>query len=248
MESIKISFYLFYTNPIYWQRMTDKMDFNMTLEEAIKTRRSVRGFLEKPVPQDIIKKAFDWAQLSPSNSNTQPWKIFVASGESRDKIKSQLVELVSAGNIGESDFVYPEKFDDIYRKRQVDCAVTLYKEMKIARDDQEGRMKALLRNFEFFDAPHMAFICMEKAFPQTIAVDIGLYTQTLMLAFTAMGVATCSMGAMRNHPQVPREVFGFGENLGVLFGMAFGYEDPTILANKVRMDRVPVEESVMFLD
>jgi len=208
----------------------------------------VRGFLDKPVPKDIMKKAFEWAQLSPSNSNTQPWKIFVASGETKDLVKSKLVELVNAGNIGEPDFIYPGKFDDIYRKRQVGCAVTLYKEMGIARDDQEGRMMAMLRNFEFFDAPHMAFLCMEKVFPETIAVDIGLYAQTLMLAFKAMGVATCSMGSMRDHPQVPREVFGFGENLGVLFGIAFGYEDPSALANNVRMDRVPLEESVMFLD
>ena len=219
-----------------------------SFEEVLKARRSVRGFLAKPVPAEIMNKAFELAQLSPSNSNTQPWKVFVASGETRNQIRDKLVELISSGDLGVPDFEYPHKFDEEYRKRQVDCAVTLYKEMNIARDDREGRMNALLRNFEFFDAPHMAFLCMEKKFPQTMAVDIGLYAQTLMLVFTSLGISSCSMGAMRNHPQVPREAFSFGDNLGVLFGMAFGYEDTSVPANNIRMGRLPLAESVVFKD
>ncbi|MBU2513489.1 nitroreductase [bacterium] len=228
--------------------MTDSGKINMTFEETLKARRTVRGFLDKPVPRETIQKAFELAQLSPSNSNIQPWRVFVASGATRDAIRNRLIELVTSGDIGSPDFDYPGKFDGVYRKRQVDCAVTLYKEMGIARDDHEGRLKALLKNFEFFDAPHMAFICMEKEFPATIAVDIGLYAQTLMLAFTSLGISSCPMGAMRNHPQVSREVFGFGDNLGVLFGIAFGYEDVSVPANNTRVGRAPVDECVVFKD
>jgi hypothetical protein len=228
--------------------MNDSTHIKQTLAEVIKKRRSVRGFLETPVPKEIIHKAFALAQLAPSNSNIQPWRVFVASGATRDIIQKKMVALVSSGDPGNPDFDYPGKFEGNYRKRQVDCAVTLYTEMGIARDDKTGRLNALLRNFEFFDAPHMAFVCMEKAFPQTVAVDVGMYAQTLILALASLGVSSCAMGAMRYHPQVPREVFGFGENLGVLFGIAFGYEDPSVPANKTRMGRVPFEECVTFKD
>lgn len=226
--------------------MIDSQEISMNLEQTIRKRRSVRGFLDKPVPGETIKRAFELAQLSPSNSNVQPWKVFVASGESRNIIQKKMYELITGGDLGKPDFEYPMKFDGDYRKRQVDCAVALYKEMGIARDDQLGRMNALLRNFEFFDAPHMAFVCMQKEFPQSVAVDVGMYAQTLMLAFTALGISSCPMGAMRNHPQVPREVFGFGDDIGVLFGIAFGYEDTSVPANNTRMGRVCYTECVQF--
>jgi nitroreductase len=220
----------------------------MSLEETILARRSVRGFLDIPVPREIIDEAMELAQRSPSNSNIQPWKVFIASGKTRDKIRDEILTSVTRGDFGASDFSYPGRFSHQYRKRQVECAKLLYGEMGIARDDKRGRISAVLRNFEFFDAPHVAFLCMEKDFPATIAADVGIYAQTLMLAFTSLGVGTCPMGALRNHPDIVRETFGYGDNLGVLFGMAFGYEDPSIAANRVSMGRAPVEESVVFMD
>ncbi len=219
---------------------------NMTVEEAVKTRRSVRGFLDKPVPQKIITEAFELAQFAPSNSNIQPWQVFVASGITRDAIRELLIAQFNHGFERNSDFDYPDRFRDPYRKRQIDCAVNMWTEMGITREDKMARLLALRRNFEIFDAPHIAFFCMEKAFPSTVAVDIGIYAQTLMLAFTSFGISSCAMGAMRNWSNIPREVFGFGDNLGILFGMAFGYEDPSVPANNVRMPRNPVTDCVTF--
>lgn len=220
---------------------------DMTLEEAVKSRRSVRGFLKTEVPVEVIRKALELAQWAPSNSNIQPWWVFIASGKTRDTIQKKLYDLASQGAASHPDFSYTKRFEAPYRQRQVDCASELYTQMGIARHDKPGRMKALLRNFKFFDAPHMAFICMEKKFPQAVAVDVGIYAQTLMLAFAALGVSTCAMGAMREYPQVAKTAFGIKDNLGILFGMAFGYEDPSVPANRARMTRAPIDECVTFL-
>jgi hypothetical protein len=56
------------------------------------------------------------------------------------------------------------------------------------------------------------------------------------------------MGALRNWTNIPREVFEFGENLGVLFGMVFGYEDKSLSVNRLRMHRNPVKDCVTFKD
>lgn len=220
----------------------------MTFDDVVKTRRSVRGYLDKPVPPEIITKAFELAQLSPSNSNIQPWQVFVASGITRDAIRELLIAQFNHGFERNSDFPYPERFSNPYRKRQIDCAVMMWKEMGITREDKIGRLTALLRNFELFDAPHIAFFCMEKNFPPTVAVDLGMYAQTLMLAFTSLGISSCAIGAMRNWSNIPREIFGFGENLGILFGMAFGYEDTSLPVNRLRMPRNPVKDCVTFKD
>ncbi len=226
--------------------MNESPIVTMSMEEAIKSRRSVRGYLSKPVPDVVIRKAFELAQLSPSNSNIQPWWVFVASGTSRDNIQKQVYDLASEGESSQPDFAYPERFDGAYRNRQVDCGMTLYHEMGIAREDRPGRVQAMLRNFQFFDAPHMAFICMGKKFPATVAVDLGAYVQTLMLAFTALGVSSCAMGAMREFSRIPRKELKISENLGILLGLAFGYEDISVAANKTRIGRIPIDECVSF--
>ena len=218
-----------------------------SLADALRSRRSVRGFLDKPVPEETLKAIFELAQLAPSNCNIQPWKVFVASGEVRDELRRRMVEKVTAGVPMEPDFEpNAGKFSGVYRQRQVDCAVELYNNMGIARDDKPGRMRAQLRNFELFDAPHVVFIGMEREFGPTVALDVGMYIQSLMLAMTAHGVGSCAQGSMRYFPNDVREVFGEPASTAILVGISFGYEDPDVAANRTRVGRAPLADSVAF--
>lgn len=218
-----------------------------SLADALRSRRSVRGFLDKPVPEETLRQIFELAQLAPSNCNIQPWKVFVASGEVRDELRRRMVEKVTAGVPMEPDFEpNAGKFSGVYRQRQVDCAVELYNNMGIARDDKSGRMRAQLRNFELFDAPHVVFIGMEREFGPTVALDVGMYIQSLMLAMTAHGVGSCAQGSMRYFPNDVREVFGEPASTAILVGISFGYEDPEVAANRTRVGRAPLADSVAF--
>ena len=218
-----------------------------SLADALRSRRSVRGFLDKPVPEETLKAIFELAQLAPSNCNIQPWKVFVASGEVRDELRRRMVEKVTAGVPMEPDFESNAgKFSGVYRQRQVDCAVELYNNMGIARDDKPGRMRAQLRNFELFDAPHVVFIGMEREFGPTVALDVGMYIQSLMLAMTAYGVGSCAQGSMRYFPNDVREIFGEPASTAILVGISFGYEDPDVAANRTRVGRAPLADSVAF--
>lgn len=219
-----------------------------SFESVVRARRSVRGFLEKPVPDETMKAVFGLAQWAPSNCNIQPWRVFVASGETRDKIRQRFLDDIMGGVSQNPDYDYPGKFEGEYRTRQVECAVAMYTEMGIARDDSGGRMKAMLRNFELFDAPHVCFIGMHKSFGTTVAIDVGMYVQTLMLAMTAHGIGSCAQGSMRYYPDIVRETFGVSDDIHILCGISFGYEDPDVPANRTRTTRVPLGESVMFKD
>jgi len=220
----------------------------MSLDEAIYARRSVRGFLDKPIPEDILNKIFSLAQQSPSNCNVQPWKTFVASGETRDRIKDTLVSNVTSGVASNSDYSYPGKFEGEYRKRQVDCAFEMYGAMGIARDDKVGRGKAGLRNFELFDAPYVCFIGMDKSFGPTVAIDVGMYAQTLMLAMASFDIGSCAQGSMRNYPDLVRTEFPGNDDIGILMGISFGYEDTSVAANDTRIGRDPIDTCVTFKD
>lgn len=218
----------------------------LSLEQAIRTRRSVRGFLPQNVPEETLRQIFELAQFAPSNCNIQPWHTYVASGETKNWIRDRMVENVLKGVPFNSDYEYPDRFSDQYRDRQVDCAVELYNNMGINRDDREGRMRASLRNFQMFDAPHVVFIGMDEAFGASVAIDVGMYIQNLLLVMTGFGVASCPQGTMRYYPDLVREAFDIPENIHILLGISFGFEDTLVAANKTRVGRAAVAESVMF--
>jgi len=216
--------------------------------DAIYQRRSVRGYLDKQIPGAVLRRIFSIAQQTPSNCNVQPWRVFVAHGALRDKLRNAMVENVKAGVKQNSDYEYRGDFVGHYRKLQVACAVELYNHMGIGRDDKQGRFDGFLRNYQFFDAPYIAFFGMHKDFGTTVALDVGMYAQTLMLTMTAFGISSCAMGSMRGYPDLVREAFGVDNEIRILFGMAFGYEDETVPANRTRVGRDSFEHNVMIKD
>lgn len=221
---------------------------DISLVDAIRARRSVRGYLDRPVPGEVLRAVFDLARYAPSNCNVQPWKVYVATGRLRDRLRDAMLERVDRGVPGTPDYEYRGDFTGEYRRRQVDCAVALYREMGIERDDRPGRQRAVRRNFEFFDAPCMAFIGMAPQFGTTVAIDVGMYAQNLMLAMVAHGLHSCPMGTMRQYPDLVRDAFEIQDDTRILFGIAFGYEDPAVPANRTRTSRDPVESNVIIRD
>lgn len=223
-----------------------QVDPDMNLIEAIYSRRSVRGFLDKPVPRETMNRIFEIAQQAPSNCNVQPWKVYVASGALKDRLREQMYNNTANGVEPNPDYEYRGDFKDEYRTRQVECAVALYKTMGIERHDREGRKYAVLRNFEFFDAPHIAFVGMNPDFGTTVAIDVGMWAQTLMLTMVAFGIHSCPMGTMRNYPDLVREAFDIQDGTKILFGISFGYEDSSIPANATRTTRDPIAANIVF--
>lgn len=221
---------------------------DMSLVDAILARRSVRGYRDDPVPREVMDAVFELARHAPSNCNVQPWKVYVATGAIRDQLRDAMLDRLDQGIPGMPDYEYRGDFRDEYRRRQVECAVALYREMGIERDDRPGRKRAVRRNFEFFDAPCMAFIGMAPGFGTTVAIDVGMYAQNLMLAMVAYGLHSCPMGTMRQYPDLVREAFDIRDDTRILFGIAFGYEDPQVPANRTRTSRDPVDSNVTIRD
>jgi nitroreductase len=215
------------------------------LDQTIRERRSVRGFLPKPVPRDVLEEVLALAQRAPSNCNVQPWRVYIASGNTLKKLRAALVQEVTTG--ASPVMVAPiDEFLGVYREKQVACAVELYGKMGIERDDRVGRMNASLRNFQFFDAPHVAYICMAKSFGIGVALDVGMYVQTLMLAMQSRGISSCAQASLRAYPELVGEHLGIPDDEQILCGLSFGYEDPTVPANQTRQPRDPISSNVVF--
>ena len=219
----------------------------MSFEKAVMSRHSVRGFQQREVSQYLLNKVFDLARWSPSGTNMQPWQICVASGGTRDFLREKMMAAVRNGMPPNQDFKSSGKpVGKLWKDRRRECAAVLYRAMDIAWEDKKARGAAAFRNFELFDAPHVAFICSDEAFSLARAWDIGMYAQTLMLAMTANGLASCAQGTMGHYPELVREAFNLGEEVKVLFGISFGYEDKSMKVNTAHTERSSIEDTIIF--
>jgi nitroreductase len=213
------------------------------LAELVQERRSIRMFLrDKPVPRDVLDEAVALAMRAPSNSNIQPWRLFLATGPRRDRLVEALLERASAGypaTVG-----LPESFARL--RREIGSLV--YGSMNIARDDTEGRRIAQLRNWEFFRAPVAGAVCMHCDLGPADSLAVGMFMQTLVLALTERGLGTCLQVSIAHFPDVLREQLDIPDDLQIICGLAVGYADPAFPANQLRTPRNPVSENVVFLD
>ena len=224
---------------------TGETDSIRIFNQLARSRRSIRGFLPTPIEPETLQQVFQTAAFAPSNCNTQPWYSYVVSGEMRDKLSGIFMETIGQGNYS-LDFPYDAKYDGVYRQRQLDVGLLLYKALGVTREDKEGKRQAFLRNLEFFDAPHVVFIFMPEWCGIREACDVGMYAQNLMLTMRAHGIASCPQTILGYDAESVRRELDIDAEMKLLFGISFGYEDQELPENQIVPDRATLDEHVKF--
>ncbi len=224
--------------------MADTMETINTFLSVVESRRSMRDFKSDPVPQSVIEAVFGAAQRAPSNCNTQPWFVHVVTGETLEKLRSELPAKFAAGEVA-LDFPYDGQYEGVYKERQYASAAALYDSLGIAREQKAERNAWFMRNFSFFDAPAVAFFTLPTGFGLREACDLGMYAQTVMLGLTAHGLGSCPQTSLAFLANVLRPALSLGDNEQLMFGMSFGYPSESAV-NEVRTDRAPLDEVVTF--
>ena len=212
-------------------------------DQVVRERRSSRMFLrDKQVPRELLDEAFELAMRAPSNSNVQPWRVFVASGPRRDRLVEALLEQAAV------ELPVTKGIPESYLPLRRELGALVYGSMGISRHDKEGRRLAQLRNWEFFRAPVGAVVCMHRDLGPVDAVGVGMFLQTLVLALTERGLGTCVQVSIAAYPEILRAHLEIPEDLTVLCGLSIGYPDPAFAANNLNTPRNAVESNVVFLD
>ena len=178
------------------------------LSRLIRTRRSVRDFLPTAIPAELLDAILSDANASPSWSNTQPYRIAVASGALRDRLAAELCGLFDRGmaaqkggtlarlkrlltrqGLPDGDFATQFAYPSDLQPRRRDTGRGLYELLGIGRHDLAARDRQMRRNFEFFGAPTAIFLFAHKGLREFSVLDTGVYLQTLMLSAQARGLA-----------------------------------------------------------
>lgn len=225
------------------------MDHLPTFYDVVHTRRSVRQFLPTALSRSQIGAVLVDAQRAPSNCNTQPWAVHIVSGKAKTALTEALIEHADTNSFS-PDFSWDEKaFPGVLDERRREQGKMYYEALGIARDDIEGRRQALLKNLNFFNAPHAAFLFMPSVGDSVrVAADVGMYAQTFLLSLTARGFAGIPQTLLGLFGDPVRAALGLPPEMRLLFGISFGYADQDALEAAPYMTRASVIDSAVLHD
>lgn len=216
------------------------------LTERWTARASARAFRPDPIDRATLEQLFGSAQRAPSWCNVQPWRVYVTEPPVTGELSAAMVAAAKSG-MPHSEVPFPLDYPSPYKERRVACGAALYQAMGIAREDKAGRYDAWLRNYGFFDAPHMAVVACDRRLGPYVYIDVGVWLGYVMTAAAALGVDNCAMASIAAYPEPLRARLPIPETDTVLFGIALGYADPAAPANQSRTTREPLEANVTFV-
>jgi nitroreductase len=228
----------------------------MAVDAAITSRMSARAFLPQPVPRDTIRHLLDVASRAPSGTNTQPWKVYVLQGASRDTLVQQVcaahdalrADPSLAAEYREEYDYYPEKWVSPYIDRRRENGWSLYGLLGITKGDKDKMHAQHQRNFRFFDAPVGLMFTLDRVMGRGSMVDYGMFLQNIMVAARGHGLHTCPQAAWNGFAKIILPHIGAGESEMLVCGMALGYADPTDPVNDFHTPREPVESFTTWLE
>lgn len=221
----------------------------MEYEEVVLGRRSIRGYLDKPIPKALIRGVIEMAIRAPSSLNTQPWNFYAVAGEVLDTIRQGNTERNLSGVPDSREFRGHGAYEGEHRERQIEIAKQLFAAMGIERHDKEGRQDWVLRGFRQFDAPVSVVVTYDRSIHggDIAPFDCGAVTNALVNAAWSKGLGCVinSQGIMQS--PVVREHAKIPDDQVIMICVAMGWPDDSFPANAVVSKRKSVDEAVTFV-
>lgn len=226
------------------------------VDEAITSRHSVRAFLDTPVDVQTIKDILSVASRAPSGTNTQPWKVYVLTGNKRaemiERVCAAQLELFQKPELAEqykeTFAYYPENWISPFIDRRRANGWGLYGLLGIQKGEKEKMAAQQLRNFQLFDAPVGLFFTVNKAMGIGSKMDISMMIQNVMVAAKARGLDTCPQAAWNHFYPIVLDVLRAPDDEELICAIALGYADPDHIVNTFITPREPVENFTVFVD
>ena len=219
----------------------------MDVLEALKKRKSVRSYLKKDVEKEKIELILNSAKYSPSGVNTQPWQVYVVSGEKKKKIESKVIESFDSNNKQKMDYqYYPLVWEDPYKSRRKEAGLMMYKTLGITKEDILRQKEQWKANYRAFNAPVVLYFVIDEFLEKGSYLDYGMFLQSIMLSATSLGLSTCTQAALVEFPSIVKSELNIDKNKVLLCGMALGYEDEKALINSYRTPRIELDKFVVY--
>ena len=222
------------------------------VEIAVSSRRAVRAYLPTPVAADLIRRILAIASRAPSGTNTQPWKVYVLTGDIRHELTRRVTaaydDPVERATHTEEYAYYPTAWKSPFIERRRKVGWDLYGLLGIGKGDKARMHEQHGRNYDFFGAPVGLMFTIDRVLQQGSWLDYGMFLQNVMVLARAHGLHTCPQAAFTQFHRVIMPLIGAPETEQLVCGMSLGHADPARVENTLATEREPVSGFARFLD
>jgi nitroreductase len=229
------------------EKQTDRFGrMSLTATEAVTSRRSIRAFLDRPVPQGTLEKILTDAARAASGANIQPWHVTVVQGRAQHDLIDVVQAAFDAGESSGDDVYYPSEFIEPYLARRRKIGWDMYGLIGIERGEYEKMAAQARKNYEFFGAPVGLMFSLHESMRTGGWLDLGLFMGNVMTLAREHGLHTCPQAAWQEFDHVVHRHLALPADQRFVVGMALGYEDTSAVINSLRTDRADLSEYVDF--
>lgn len=155
----------------------------MDFDEVIAKRYSARDFTTEPISKDVLMDVVQQAQRTPSWANSQPWKVYIATGETLAAIKRQHAELSSNEEPGASELPVRSR-SEWGTDPQHNMAALMQDIQSYMGDDLPDFALAQQR---LFNAAALVYLTIPNQIIPWSLYDLGAFSQSLLLSAAKQG-------------------------------------------------------------
>jgi nitroreductase len=219
------------------------------LLSVITARHCKRAYLDRAVPQALLREVLAAAAHAPSTRNAQPWEVVVLSGAARMRLADRLCAAFDADEPVRPDYVNRRPTTDPGEQERAERAGRGLLEAKgIDRHDQQARRAHLRTNFQFHGAPVAMILHLPADAVSGTFLEMGFFLQNIMLGLVACGLGSCPQFSVAGYSDCVRSELGLNADRLIVCSLAVGYPDPQVPVNAFVPERAGLAEYTRWLD
>ncbi|AKP67230.1 nitroreductase [Companilactobacillus ginsenosidimutans] len=179
------------------------------------TRNSTRSFSDKQVNLDTLKSIISEAQQAPSWENSQPYHVFLATGDTAAKIRAAHEKNVNNKTKSWTEVVPPQTWTPAADANILDWQ---YQASNHPESKEFGGLNTTL-----FNAPAIVYITIKKDASNYVAYDAGAFGYGMLLAAQNHGLGAMPAYGFVRYPEEIHEYFEIPEDEAIFMGIGLGY-------------------------
>lgn len=211
----------------------------------MKQRHLVRHFLSKPIPKETLKAIIETSLLTPSWGNSQPWTIYVASGNPLENIRKDWIAKNKEGIKGNSEIEAGHRRD--FSERCQNCMNEILKQFGDALNDPNAK-EIWEANAKLFDAPSVVYVTIPKKRTLYNLFDSGAVEMSIMAVAKELGIDSVPAYEAIKYPDILRKHMKISDDEDIVIGIAMGFEDKDHIFTKIKAKKLILDEACHFYD